>query len=173
MLEWFFFTTSFTLSSTKLQLVSYPDLPAHTQTLRAQLFQKAGMSGRFCDVMMMWPGCGLARSPQFCYVMMMSPERGLAKTWSWFGLLAKPRPCDIIITSQNRPDLPAFWNRFEIIARVMFACEREGLGTRLGLMGILFNRPGSIMLKGRNRTVGVVDHFDGIPELLEQVWRRR
>ena len=63
------------------------------QTLRTQLFQN-GFEKRErlvdFDVMMMSPGCGLARSPNHDQV------------------LAKPRPGDIIITSQNRPDLPAF-----------------------------------------------------------------
>ena len=63
----------------------------------------------------------------------MSPGHGLAKIWLWFGLLAKPHPGDIITTSQNRPDLPTSRNHFEIIACVMFACDREGLGMKLEL----------------------------------------
>ena len=68
-------------------VASYPDLHAHMQTL---IIQKARRSGQFCDVMMMSPGRGLARSPNHDQV------------------LAKPRPGDTIITSQNQPDLPAF-----------------------------------------------------------------
>ena len=45
-------------------IASFPDLPAHPQTLYARLFfypLKAGRSGRFGDVMMMSGGRGLAR----------------------------------------------------------------------------------------------------------------
>ena len=45
-------------------VASFPDLPAHPQTLYARLFfypLKAGRSGRFGDVKMMSGGRGLAR----------------------------------------------------------------------------------------------------------------
>ena len=45
-------------------VASFPDLPAHPQTLYTRLFfypLKAGRSGRFYAIMMMSPGRGLAR----------------------------------------------------------------------------------------------------------------
>ena len=47
-----------------LYVASFPHLPAHPQTIYAQLFfihQKPVRSGQFGDVMMMSPGRGLAR----------------------------------------------------------------------------------------------------------------
>ena len=80
-----------------MQLASYPNLP-HSNIMHAiisKLSQKARRSGQFCNVMMMSSGHGLANS--------LNHNR----------VLAKPRPGDIVITSQNRPHCPAFWNHFE------------------------------------------------------------
>ena len=94
------------------------------------MHQKAGRFGRFYAVMMMSPGCGLARpgrgldfldTERYLPMRTILGQRRVSKT-----RLVCAMPDSIDSRALNWAGVDA-----GLRSRIMFACEQEGLGTRL------------------------------------------
>ena len=117
LLVWYFFMMYFSRYFAQsawiwvyMYVALYPDLPAHMQTLRVQLFQTVSKNRMvwmilWCNDDVTWTWFGQKSKPR--------PGLGQTTTKSWPNhdqVLAKPRPSAIIITSQNFPLFLKFWN---------------------------------------------------------------